>query len=198
MDDVRIVPANEASWEDLQAIFGTTRDSQHCGCQWFKHRDRDWKSTPPDARMAALREQTSCGDSHAEGTTGLVAYVGNEPAGWVAVEPRVNYQRLLRMRTPWAGRDEDKADDGVWVATCFVVRKEFRGEHLTYALAAATVDFARGRGAKAIEAYPMVTEPGKEITWGELYVGPVGAFEAAGFSTVNVPSKRRRVVRIDF
>lgn len=198
MDDVRIVPANEASWEDLQAIFGATRDSHHCGCQWFKQRDKDWRSTPPDARMAALREQTGCGQHDAEGTSGLVAFVGGEPAGWVAVEPRVNYQRLLRMRTPWTGRTEDKADDGVWVVSCFIVRKEFRGEHLTYALAAATIAHARGAGARALEAYPMVTEPGHEIIWDELYVGPLGAFEAAGFAVVSVPSKRRRVVRIDF
>lgn len=197
MNDVRIVPANEASWEDLQAIFVTNRDAQQCGCQWFKHRDKDWRSIPPDARMADLREQTGCGHE-AEETTGLVAYVGAEPAGWVAVEPRVRYQRLIRMRTPWAGREEDKGDDGVWVVTCFVVRKEFRGEHLTYALAAATIPFAKERGARALEAYPMVTEPGREITWGELYVGPLGAFEAAGFPVVSTPSKRRRVVRVDF
>jgi len=105
---------------------------------------------------------------------------------------------MLRMRTPWAARYEDKEDEGVWVVTCFVVRKEFRGAHLTYALAAATIPFAKGRGARALEAYPMVTEPGREITWGELYVGPLGAFEAAGFPVVSTPSKRRRVVRIEF
>ncbi len=198
MDDVRIVPANEASSSDLEAVFGSTRDARHCGCQWFKHSNRVWRSMPPDARMADLREQTGCGQHDAAETSGLVAYVRGKPAGWVAVEPRVNYQRLLALRTPWLGRAEDKADEGVWAVTCFVVHKEFRGEHLTYALAAATIDFARGRGATALEAYPMVTEPGKEITWGELFVGPLGAFESAGFAVVSVPSQRRRVVRIDF
>jgi len=198
MDDVRIVPANEASWADLQSLFESNRDAQECGCQWFKHRDKDWRSVPPDARMADLREQTGCGHDDAEETTGLVAYVAGEPAGWVAVEPRTRYQRLLRMRTPWLGRDEDKADDGVWVVSCFLVRKQFRGDHLTYALAAATVPHARAAGARAIEAYPMVTEPGKEIIWDELFVGPLGAFAAAGFAVVSTPSARRRVVRIDF
>ena len=94
---------------------------------------------------------------------GLVAYVGGVPAGWVAVEPRIRYQRLLRARTPWLGRDEDRADEGVWVVSCLIVRKEFRGERLTYALAAATIEHARAAGALVIEAYPMVTEPGKEI-----------------------------------
>ena len=48
-------------------------------CQWFKHRDKDWRSVPPDARMAALREQTGCGHDDAEETTGLVAYVAASP-----------------------------------------------------------------------------------------------------------------------
>jgi len=100
MEHVRIVPANEASWEDLQAIFMTNREGRSCACQWFKHRDKDWKSIHPDALMSDLREQTGCGHVDAERTSGLVAYVGDEPAGWVAVEPRVRYQRLLRMRTP--------------------------------------------------------------------------------------------------
>ena len=198
MEHVRIVPANEASWEDLQAIFMTNREGRSCACQWFKHRDKDWKSIHPDALMSDLREQTGCGHVDAERTSGLVAYVGDEPAGWVAVEPRVRYQRLLRMRTPWVGRDEDKQDDGVWVVSCFLIRKEFRGEHLTHALAAATIPFAKARGARALEAYPMLTEPGKEVMWGELYVGPATAFEAAGFPLVTTPSKRRRVVRIEF
>jgi hypothetical protein len=38
-----------------------------------------------------LRAQTACGDPNAAATGGLVAYVENEPAGWVAVEPRTAY-----------------------------------------------------------------------------------------------------------
>ena len=90
MDDVRIVPANQASWEDLQVIFSTNRTAQGCSCQWFKHRDKDWKSIPAEALEADLRVQTGCGHDDAIETTGLVAYVGGEPAAWVAVEPRTN------------------------------------------------------------------------------------------------------------
>jgi hypothetical protein len=44
----------------------------------------------------------------------------------------------------------------------------------------------------------MLTEPGKEITWGELHVGSRSNFAAAGFAEVSRPSKRRVVMRIDF
>jgi hypothetical protein len=68
---------------------------------------------------------------------------------------------------------------------------------LTYPLARATVDFARERGARALEAYPMTTQPGKEITWGELHVGARQVFEDAGFEEVSRPTVRRVVMRID-
>jgi hypothetical protein len=44
----------------------------------------------------------------------------------------------------------------------------------------------------------MVTEPGRTITWGELHVGSHKIFEAAGFTEVTHPTKRRKVMRIDF
>ncbi len=44
----------------------------------------------------------------------------------------------------------------------------------------------------------MITEPGKEVTWGELNVGARQVFEDAGFNEVSHPTKRRVVMRIDF
>lgn len=145
-----------------------------------------------------LRAQTACGDPNAAATSGMVAYVDDEPAGWVAVEPRTAYPKLRTSRVPWSGRDEDKGDDGIWAVTCFVVRKGYRGRGLTYPLARATIDFARERGARALEAYPMITQPGKEITWGEVHVGARQVFEDAGFEEVSHPTVRRVVMRIDF
>ena len=145
-----------------------------------------------------LREQTGCDDPNAATTSGLVGYLDDEPVGWVAVEPRTAYFKLRTSRVPWTGRDEDKDDDGIWAVTCFVVRKGYRGRGLTYPLARATVDFARERGARALEAYPMITHPGKEITWGEVHVGARQVLEEAGFVEVSRPTVRRVVMRIDF
>lgn len=192
-----IVPANEASVADLDAIFGTT-DAGHCRCQRFKIAGWIWRDSTHDERVAMLREQTACGEPDATTTSGLVAYLDGEPVGWVAVEPRTAYPKLRNSRVPWPGRAEDKDDDTVWAVTCFVVRKGFRGRGLTYPLARATIDFARERGAKALEAYPMVAPPGKEITWGETHVGTRQVFEEAGFTEVTRPTVRRVVMRVDF
>jgi GNAT superfamily N-acetyltransferase len=82
--------------------------------------------------------------------------------------------------------------------TCFVVRRGYRGRGISYALAAATVGYARGSGARALEGYAMRTVPGREITWGELHVGAVQVFAEAGFTEVSCPSLRRVVMRVDF
>ena len=65
------------------------------------------------------------------------------------------------------------------------------------ALAAAAVGFARERGARVLEAYPMIAEAGTEITWGELHVGSRNVFEAAGLREVARPTKRRVVMRLE-
>ena len=102
------------------------------------------------------------------------------------------------MPRPLGGSLKDKTDDSVWAVTCFVTRAGFRRRGVSRALARAAVDFARERGARALEGYPMLTEPGKEITWGELHVGSRSIFAAAGFAEVSRPTRRRVVMRIDF
>jgi GNAT superfamily N-acetyltransferase len=203
-----IRPANQVPWADLQAVFGE-RDSGRCNCQRFKTRGWFWEQATDEQRRASLREQANCDDPAATSTTGLVAYLlargergergERTPVGWVAVEPRTEYPRLLGLPTVWKGRPgEDKQDDSVWSVTCFVVRKGHRGRGLTYALAAAAVEYAQANGARALEGYAMLTQPGKEITWGELHVGARQVFAEAGFTEVSRPSVRRAVMRIDF
>ena len=127
----------------------------------------------------------------------MVAYLDGEPAGWCAVETRSAYARMrLKNRVPWEGRSEDKADGTVWAVTCFVTRAGYRRRGVSYALAAAAVDFARRRGARAVEGYPMVSADGALVP--ELHVGMRSAFAAAGFSEVARPTSRRAVMRIDF
>ena len=195
---ISVVPANEASWDDLQAVFGRRGEPSRCQCQWFKVPDREWPAHPVEARAAQLREQTACGNPDAPVTSGLFAYLQSEPVGWCAVEPRVAYPRLMTARVPWAGRDEDRDDPGVWAVTCFVTRAGYRRRGVSRALARAAVDFARERGARAVEGYPIVTQPERQYGWGELYVGSHKIFAEAGFVEVSRPTARRAVMRVDF
>ncbi|MER6954893.1 MULTISPECIES: GNAT family N-acetyltransferase [unclassified Streptomyces] len=197
-DELDVVPADEASWDDIRAVFGTTDYPGRCQCQRYRVLDHDWRAATPEERAARLREQTGCDDPGARPTAGLIAYLDGEPVGWAAVAPRTDFPRLLRTRVPWTGRKEDRADVGVWAVTCLLTRRGFRGRGITYGLARATVPYARDHGARALEAYPMLTVPGVEITWGELHVGARQVFAEAGFREVSRPTLRRAVMRVDF
>ena len=194
---MRIVPANEASWEDLQAIFGTRGTGARCQCQRYKLAPREaFSKFPVEERAFRLRQQTDCGNPDSGTTSGLVAYLDGEPVGWCAVEPRSAYEGLVRtFKVPWEGRDEDRADDSVWAVTCLFARAGFRKRGVSRALARAAVDFAREGGARAVEGYPITT---KDVIAEELHVGTEGVFAAAGLTEVSRPTPRRLVMRIDF
>jgi GNAT superfamily N-acetyltransferase len=195
---ITIVPANEASWDDIQAVFGTRGYTAGCQCQRFKIGPYEWTDAPLELRMERLRQETHCGDPRARTTSGLLAYLDGEPVGWCAVEPRTAYPRLPPARVAWKERGEDRGDESVSAVTCFATRAGYRRLGVSRALARAAVDFARERGARALEGYAMITEPGQEITWGELHVGSRSIFEAAGFTEVSHPTPRRLVMRVDF
>ena len=189
-----VKPATRARWHDLQAVFGTRGEAAGCQCQRAILPLREYWHMPREIREAFLRKEVSA--THAA-APGLLAYLDREPVGWCRLGPRRQYAPLRNSPVPWAGRGEDGADETVWAVVCFVVRAGYRRQRISYALAAASVDYARAHGAAAIEGYPMLTR-GKEIAWGELKVGAHGPFQEAGFRQVAHPTPRRCVMRIDF
>lgn len=192
--EAEVVPADQTSWSDIQAIL--TGAAGRCQCQRQRLGDRDWYAAPVEQRRAILRSEVGCDEPATERTIGVVAYLDGEPAGWCAVDSRSAFRRLRGSPVPWAGRDESKDDSDVWAIACLVVRSGFRGRGLTYALVRGAVEYARSQGARAIEGYPLLTH-GAPIIWDELNVGPVGPFVSAGFREVSHPTKRRVVMRLD-
>ncbi|MFF3027221.1 GNAT family N-acetyltransferase [Microbacterium sp. NPDC057944] len=192
--EIRIVPANQAGWDDLQSIL--TGSAARCQCERQRLGDGDWWNMPVEERRDLLRGESHCGDPRAAETIGLVAYLGDDAVGWCAVDRRSVYGRLRGSSVPWKGRDEDKNDDGVWAIACLIVRPGFRRRGLTYPMVVAAVDHARAQGATAIEGYPLLTG-GSTVSWGEMNVGAVGPFAAAGFTEVSHPTTRRVVMRLD-
>ena len=192
--DVRIESADRVPMDDIQTVFGTTGYACRCQCQRIRQGDHDWYPKSVGERTMDLHEQLQT----EQGGGGIVAYLGDEPIGWCAVDRRPGYRRYgKRSGIPWTGRTENVDDESVWAAVCFVVRKDHRGRGLTYALVRGAVEQARSFGADAIEGYPMIVAPGTNVTWDEFNVGPVGAFRAAGFAEVSHPTKRRLVMRLE-
>lgn len=196
--DLMIVPANQVTWADLQAVFGVRGYTSTCQCQRFKLGPYPWGEDSVAVRQERLRSETHCEIPDAPTTSGLVAFLDGEPVGWCAVEPRSNYRDLPRQRTRFKERDEDPNDPTVWAVTCFATRAGYRRRGISRVLAVAAVEFARERGARAVEAYPMITEPGQDITWGETHVGTRSMFERAAMTEIRRASLRRVVMRKEF
>lgn len=188
-----IRPADLASWEDLQTVFGTRGMASRCQCQRYGLAPGEaLEAVAADELRCRLRDQT-----REEPTPGLLAFLGRDPVGWCAVAPRPAYPALLRStsHTAWLDRDEQPGDPSVWSVTCFWTRAGYRREGTATALAAAAVEHARRSGAAAIEAYPRIAADAISV---DLHVGPAHMFEAAGLFEVSRPSKRRSVMRLDF
>lgn len=108
---------------------------------------------------------------------GVLAYDSDEPVGWAGVAPRSETQ-FARSRTI------PRIDDlPVWSAWCFRVRPGHRRKGILDDLLRGAIDFARERGAPAIEGYP-VDNRGARVDQTMAFVGFRAMFERAGFRHV--------------
>lgn len=150
MSGIVVHPVTPDRWDDLVALFerpgprGGVPVPGHCWC--MAHRDEN-RLPRAGLRKEVMRELVESGKE-----PGLLAYEDGEPVGWVAVAPREEYEALQRSRLygPLDG------DEGVFAITCFYVDPEVRGSGVSSALLDAAVEFARARGARAVDAFPKV------------------------------------------
>jgi hypothetical protein len=98
---ISIVPANQASCDDLQAIFGARGPAVLCQCQRFKLRPREaFRNFPVEERAHRLRVQTECGNPQSDTTIrrrGL--HRGSRPTLRRAVV-RIDFQGQSAARQP--------------------------------------------------------------------------------------------------
>ena len=108
---------------------------------------------------------------------GLLAYADGSPVGWVSVSPREDFTRLMRSRQ-YGPRDVDR---GVFAIVCFYVDPRWKRRGVGSRLLDAAIEFARDRGAAALEAYPNVKPD---------YMGRRDAFESRGFAPARTAGTR--------
>lgn len=189
---IDVVSIADAPWHDVQTVFGTRGDPSSCWCQYFKMTNTEWKTASRETCEPVLKQQVHDLDY----APGVLAYLDGEPVGWCAVEPRVHYSRLGRMKVV-AASPERPDDPSVWAVTCFVVRVGFRRRGIGGALLAGAVDHARRGGARVVEAYPVDPSQRERVSSADLYHGIVSQFEANGFREVARPTPDRAVMQLD-
>jgi ribosomal protein S18 acetylase RimI-like enzyme len=191
MPTIRIEAAADAPWDDVKRTMTGGGDGASCWCQWFMIPRKEFAERSSDDKRTLLRRELKA----AEPSPGLIAYVDDSPAAWVRVGPRTSQPALARSRIAKAsGEPIDDAD--VWAITCFVVRREHRGQGLAKELTAAAVDHAAAHGARVVEAYPYDTDQRKTSN-NEMYVGSVQLFRDAGFKEIARPTGARVVMALD-
>ncbi|MET4159601.1 GNAT superfamily N-acetyltransferase [Agromyces sp. PvR057] len=191
---LRVVPAQQVPFADVEAVFGTKGDPATCWCQWFKVPRSAWSMS--DAELEQLLEQQIAEGEHGPG---LIAYDGDTPVGWCAVEPRPALPGLPRKRIVATGSpDQDFDDASIWAVTCFVVPRAHRRRGVGGVLAEAAVAYAREHGARVVEAYGVDPAARAKVPAADLFPGTVSMFERAGFREVARPTPARAVMQIRF
>lgn len=178
MADFTFRPVTRAEWPDFQKLFEAKGGPSYCWCMVWRDLPDRQNATNAD-RKAALSERVDAGTP-----VGLLAYAGNEAAGWCSVAPRETFRKL--------SPDQDDSERGVWSITCFFVPREWRGEGLGAMLLDAAVEHAFDQGAGAIEAYPVDPQSPSY-----RFMGFKTMFEKRGFKKTGKAGSRRHVMRLE-
>ncbi len=176
-------PLTTDLWSDFERLFGPRGACGGCWCTFWKLRGKAYEENTGEP---AHQMQKSVVDSGI--IPGLLAFSGDEPVGWIAVEPRSAYERLAYSRIL---KPVDEAE--VWSVTCFFVAKQNRRQGLTVELLKAAVEYVREQGGRIVEGYPVDTN--KEMPAAFIYHGTAAAFHKAGFVEVARRSDTRPIVR---
>jgi GNAT superfamily N-acetyltransferase len=150
---------------------------------WNRLSNREFEALGRDERRATLKSIVD------DRVPGLLAYQDGKPVGWVSLGPREEFGRIQRSRVTKAV-DETP----VWSIVCFVIDREHRGKGVGSALLGAAVEYARERGAAAVEGYPV--EP-RQDRMPDIYawMGLASMFESAGFAEIARRSETRPIYR---
>jgi GNAT superfamily N-acetyltransferase len=181
---VRVVPLTSGRWDDFVQLFGPRGACEGCWCMTPRLPRAEYVRQRGAGNRRAMKRLVERGAE-----PGLLAYVGGEPVGWIALGPREDFVRLQRSRIA-----KPVDDRPTWSIVCFFVRKDQRGRGLSGQLIEAAARYAKSRGARLLEAYPI--EPRKKpmpavFAW----TGIASTFRKQGFVEVARRAPTRPVLR---
>jgi len=151
---------------------------------WWRQTHGEFTAGRGSGNQRAFRALVGTGEP-----PGILAYAEGRAVGWCAIAPRDDYSRLARSRVL-----KPVDERSVWSVTCFFVSRAQRRRGVTRQLLEAAVGFARSRGAKIIEGYPLDVKTGAYPD-AYAYTGFVSVFRKTGFKEVARRSRTRPVMR---
>jgi GNAT superfamily N-acetyltransferase len=151
---------------------------------WWKLSRKDWTAAKGTKNKNSLKKIVKSGTS-----PGIIAYDGDVPVGWCALEPRENYPVLAKSRSL-----KPVDDQPVWSITCFFVTKDYRRKGLSVKLLDAAAKYAKKQKAQILEGYPSVVKK-NDVPGPFIWTGTESAFKRARFVEVARPSASRCIMR---
>ena len=154
---------------------------------WWRIKRAEWEQQKGEGNKRAFRRYVESG-----GRPGLLAFDGQEPVGWIAIEPRECYPVLGRSRTL-----KPVDDKRVWSITCFFVRRDYRRRGVSRMLIRAAIEYVTRKKGGIVEAYP--SEPKSEGPMPDAFAwhGVLSMFLSEGFVEVARRSPSRPIVRYE-
>src|SRR5262245_22180696 len=178
-------PLDRSRWRDLETLFSGPGSSivRMCWCMAYRRSGRVDKpsdmtySSFNKCSLKALVDRGTC--------PGLLGYRDGEPVGWISLGPREQYEKL--ERSPIMKRVDDIP---VWSIGCFYTARAARGQHVAEAMLQAGIDYARSRGVRILEAYPV--DKRNRASDDSMWFGAKAMYDRAGFVEV----ARRKPTRV--
>jgi GNAT superfamily N-acetyltransferase len=167
---IEVRPAHD--FDDMATMFAPRKpESSVCWCLSWRLSSAENKALVGTERADKVRELT-----RRKTAPGVLAYLDDEVVGWAGVAPRTDLHPIEHSR-----RIPHVDDLAVWSIWCIRVRPGYRKRGISAALIAGAVDYARGKGAPAVESYP-VDNGTQRVDLTMAFVGTRGMFERAGFA----------------
>jgi GNAT superfamily N-acetyltransferase len=171
--EIMIRPVSPKTKEDIIEFFDHRAFAGNpgwsmCYCMYYHlggSYSEEWSQRSWQQNRSDISDRVDTG-----ATTGVVAYIGGELAGWCNAT----------SRSEFPGRSEGGVE-GVASIACFVVAPPYRGHGVQRALLDGAVDLLGDLGFARAEAYPIV-DPKRGAS---AFVGTLDLYKGAGFEVVS-------------
>jgi GNAT superfamily N-acetyltransferase len=177
-------PVTSDRWKDFEKLFGPNGACAGCWCMWWRLSRTEFSQKHYAGNKRAIKKIIM-----ADQEPGILAYANGKPIAWCALGPRESYASLDRSNI------FQRVDDSpVWSVTCFYVARGHRRQGLAGQLLKAAIQFARQRGAKIIEGYPIDSDGAKKNPV-SIFTGLASTFVEVGFVEVERRAPKRPIMR---
>jgi GNAT superfamily N-acetyltransferase len=188
--DIRFVPLSPQLWPAFEALFGPSGACYGCWCTYFRLAPKLRQASSAAERREVMHERVKSGPA-----PGLLALRGDKAVGWMQIGPRADVPQWNNPGRSSSPLGDGHADDqSVWAVSCFFFAPRERGKGLSHLMLSAGIGFARGHGARFLEASPM--DKAKQSKSIGLFVGSTSVFERTGFSRLTTRRPGRPLMRL--